>query len=199
MHLHQYLIKDGRNLFRGERMLSETALCYIGGLLTHGCSLMALTNASTNSYRRLVPGYEAPVYMVFGEANRSAAVRVPMYASGERVRIELRTMDASCNPYLAYAAILMAGIDGVQRGLNAVEQGFGPCEADCYAMESMSRPGPRNLDEALDALASDHEYLTVGGVFAADDIAQWIDVKHRESAAVAARPHPYEFTLYYDL
>jgi glutamine synthetase len=199
MHLHQYLVREGRNLFRSDDGLSELARCYIGGLLEHGRSLMALTNPSTNSYRRLVPGYEAPVYMVFGEANRSAAVRVPMYASGESKRIELRTMDATCNPYLAFSAILMAGIDGVRRGLDASELGYGPCEADCFTVQGMSRPGPRTLDEALDALAADHAYLTEGGVFTEEDVSRWIEVKHEESAAVAARPHPHEFTLYYDL
>lgn len=199
MHLHQYLTAGDRNLFRGPTGLSELALCYIGGLLQHGRGLMAFTNPSTNSYRRLVPGYEAPVYLVFGEANRSAAVRVPLYATGEAVRIELRTMDASCNPYLAFAAILMAGIDGVQRGLNAAELGFGPCDADCYGQLVEAVPGPRDLEEALDALAADHSYLTAGGVFAEEDIEHWIAVKREEAAAVAARPHPYEFTLYYDL
>ena len=199
MHLHQYLVKDGRNLFRGPDGLSELALCYVGGLLTHGRSLMGLTNPTTNSYRRLVPGYEAPVYMVFGEGNRSAAVRVPSYARAEDLRIELRTMDATCNPYLAYAAILMAGLDGIQRGLNASDLGLGPTGADCYTAAGPAQPGPRNLDEALDALAADHAYLLAGDVFAAEDIAHWIGVKQAESAAIAARPHPHEFTLYYDL
>jgi glutamine synthetase len=199
LHLHQYLVRDGRNLFRGQSGLSDTALCYVGGLLTHGRSLMGLTNPSTNSYRRLLPGYEAPVYLVYGAANRSAAVRVPAYARGESLRVELRTMDATCNPYLAFAAILMAGIDGVQRGLHATKLGFGPFERADYEAEGAAPITPRNLDDALDALADDHDYLTAGGVFTEVEIAHWIEVKRTETAAVAERPHPHEFTLYYDL
>ncbi len=199
MHLHQFLVAGGRNLFRGSQGLSDVALSYVAGLLKHGRSLMAFTNPSTNSYRRLVPGYEAPVYLVYGEANRSAAVRVPLYASGEDMRIELRTMDGACNPYLAFAAILMAGIDGVQQRLDARAMGYGPCDADCYEQMVAAEPGPRDLDEALDGLARDHDYLTAGGVFAPEDIEHWIAVKRAEAAAVAARPHPYEFALYYDL
>ncbi len=199
MHLHQYLVTDGRNLFRGPEGLSDLALHYIAGLLQHGRSLMALTNPSTNSYRRLVPGYEAPVYLVFGEANRSAAVRIPLYATGEDTRIELRTMDGTCNPYLAFAAILMTGLDGVQKRLDARALGYGPCDADCYEQMVAAEPGPRDLEEALDALAADHAYLTAGNVFPVEDIEHWIAVKRAEAAAVAARPHPYEFALYYDL
>ena len=131
MHLHQYLTKDGVNLFNGEDGLTEFALCYVGGLLKHGRSLMAWTNPSTNSYRRLVPGYEAPVNLVFGSANRTAAVRVPSYARGDKRRIELRTMDATCNPYLAFAAILMAGIDGIQQGFHAAKMGLFPSSPIC--------------------------------------------------------------------
>ncbi len=199
LHLHQYLVQDGRNLFAGEDGLSDLALCFVGGLLSHGRSLMGLTNPSTNSYRRLLPGYEAPVYLVYGAANRNAAVRVPAYARGQKLRVELRTMDASCNPYLAFAAILMAGIDGIQRGLHATELGFGPFEHVGRDVPLQAPITPRNLDEALDALAADQAYLTTGGVFTADAIAHWIEVKRREAAAVAERPHPHEFTLYYDL
>jgi len=127
MHLHQYLVKGEENLFaKGEGGLSELALSYIGGILTHGRSLMGLTNPSTNSYKRLVPGYEAPVNLVFGSGNRSAAIRVPAYASGDKTRIELRTLDATSNPYLAFAAILMAGIDGIENGLDATSASSPP-------------------------------------------------------------------------
>ena len=198
MHLHQFLAKEGINLFSGENGLTELALCYIGGLLKHGRSLMAWTNPSTNSFRRLVPGYEAPVNLVFGSANRTAAVRVPTYARGDKRRIELRTMDATCNPYLAFAAILMGGIDGIQQGFNAAEMGFGPFEADLHEKKH-GEPAPRSLPEALDSLVEDHEYLRCGNVFSEEEIEHWIRLKHAETDAVAQRPHPHEFVLYYDL
>jgi glutamine synthetase len=199
LHLHQYLRKGGRNLFRGETGLSPLALAYVGGLLTHGASLMALTNPSTNSYRRLVPGFEAPVHFVFGAANRSAAVRVPTYAKGNESRIELRTMDATCNPCLAYAAILLAGIDGIQRDLDAERLGLGPVDTDLHQNGAPERTAPLSLEEALAALEKDHDYLLQGGVFTEALIERWIEVKGKEAAEVSARPHPHEFGLYYDL
>jgi len=204
-HLHQFLVRDGVNLFRGDDDLTELARCYVGGLLTHGRSLMALTNPSTNSYRRLVPGYEAPVNLVYGAANRSAAVRVPAYAKGDAMRIELRTMDSTCNPYLAFAAIAMAGLDGIRNGLDAHRLGLGPFETNQYGQEpGQSAPddpllAPRNLDEALTALAEDHDYLLAGDVFSEEGIEHWIEVKRKEADAVSIRPHPYEFALYSDL
>jgi len=198
MHLHQYLVKDAANLFDGGGDLSETARCYVGGLLTHGASLMAFTNPSTNSYRRLVPGYEAPVRFAYGASNRTAAVRVPAYAHGDATRIELRTMDATCNPYLAFAAILMAGIDGIQRGLDARELGLGPVDGNVDE-KSVGSPAPRDLDDALAALEADSEYLLAGDVFDEGLLEQWIRAKRNEASAVAARPHPHEFSLYYDL
>ena len=198
MHLHQYMVKAGENLFCGNTGLSELALCYVGGLLKHGRSLMAWTNPSTNSFRRLVPGYEAPVHLVFGSANRTAAVRVPAYARGDKQRIELRTMDATCNPYLAFAAILMAGIDGIQQGLNAKEMGFGPVETDLYE-KNHGETTPRSLSETLDCLAADHAYLCRGDVFSEEEIEHWIRTKRAEVETMAQRPHPHEFVLYYDL
>jgi len=195
MHLHQYLLQKDRNLFCDGDGLSELALCYVGGLLTHGPSLMALTNPSTNSYRRLVPGYEAPVSFVYGASNRTAAVRIPAYAHGADTRIELRTMDATCNPYIAFAAILMAGIDGIQRGLNAKEMGFGSSQEPM----AVGKTAPRDLDQALDALENDRDYLLAGGVFANETLEQWIRVKREETAAISVRPHPHEFTMYYEL
>ena len=161
LHLHQFLAKGGVNLFRDGSELSELALCYIGGLLTHGRSLMGLTNPSTNPYRRLVPGHEAPVRFVFGSASRSAAIRVPAYAREDEMRFELRTMDANCNPYLAFAGILLAGIDGIRRNLNAMELGLGPCDEDVYE-NGGGEPAPRQLTDALEALAEDHDYLSSG-------------------------------------
>lgn len=198
MHLHQFLVKDGVNLFSGEKGLSDLALCYVGGLLKHGRSLMAWTNPSTNSFRRLVPGFEAPVHLVFGSANRTAAVRVPAYARGDKRRIELRTMDATCNPYLAFAAILMAGIDGIQQGLNASDMGLGPFETDLYE-KNYGEGAPRSLAEALNSMAEDHDYLLRGNVFSEAEIEHWIRTKRVESEAIAQRPHPHEFVLYYDL
>jgi glutamine synthetase len=159
---------------------------------------MALTNPSTNSYRRLVPGYEAPTRFVFGASNRTAAIRVPAYARGDKTRIELRTMDATCNPYLAFSAILMAGIDGIQRKLDAQEMGFGPMDADGHET-IMGHRAPHDLDEALDALDADRDYLLAGGVFTEEILGQWVRTKREEATAVAGRPHPHEFALYYDL
>jgi len=198
MHLHQYLVKDGANLFSGGEGLSDLALCYVGGLLKHGRSLMAWTNPTTNSYRRLVPGFEAPTRLVFGAANRTAAVRVPAYAKGDKRRIELRTMDATCNPYLAFAAILMAGLDGIENGWNARDLGFGPFEDDLYT-QARGEGAPAGLNEALDCLAEDHEYLLKGDVFSMGELEHWTQTKRAEADAVAQRPHPHEFELYYDL
>lgn len=197
MHLHQFLVKGGRNLFRGRDGLSDLAYAYIAGLLVHGRSLMALTNPSTNSYRRLVPGYEAPVSFTFGSANRSAAVRIPAYARGDDVRMELRTMDATCNPYLAFAAILLAGLDGIEKKLDARTLGLGPVDKEAY--EHRGDQAPKSLDEALDALEKDHAYLTAGGAFSDAGLEMWVRTKRQEAAAVALHPHPHEFTLYYDL
>ncbi len=198
MHLHQFLSRDGVNLFRGEDGLSELALCYVGGLLTHGPSLMGLTNPSTNSYRRLVPGFEAPVHFVFGSANRSTAVRVPAYAREDKVRVELRTMDATCNPYLAFAAILLAGLDGIDNELNARELGLGPFETNIYA-HAAGALAPGSLMSALDALEADHAYLLKGGIFSEEGLSHWIERKRQDCTSVAEQPHPQEFVLYYDL
>ena len=198
MHLHQFLMQGDKNVFAENGELSELALCYVGGLLKHGRSLMAWTNPSTNSFRRLVPGFEAPVHLVFGSANRTAAVRVPAYAQGAKRRIELRTMDAMCNPYLAYAAILMAGLDGIENNLNARDMGFGPFETDLYEKQ-VGDVAPRTLMEALTALKDDYQYLLRGDVFTEAQIEHWIQTKQTEAEAVSHRPHPHEFVLYYDM
>lgn len=203
LHVHQYLASEGLSLFEDDGKLSELALCYIGGVLTHGRSLCALTNPSTNSYRRLVPGYEAPVWFAYGEGNRSAAIRIPRYASAPERRIELRTGDATCNPYLAYAGMLMAGIDGIRKRLNAVDLGLGPHNRDLYTVPEETKThletAPVNLEDALNYLEADHEYLLASGVFSADQISTWIRTKRLEARNVANRPHPYEFPLYFDL
>ena len=203
LHVHQFLARDGKSVFEEDGGLSETALCYAGGLLAHGPGLMGLTNPSTNSYRRLVPGYEAPVSFTFGEGNRSAAIRVPMYATADERRIELRTADATCNPYLAYAAMVMAGVDGILRRLHATELGFGPHSCDLFSLPADERDkivsAPTDLSHALDALAADHEYLLAGDVFPDGFVEKWIDAKTAELRRVQQWTHPREFVLYYDL
>jgi glutamine synthetase len=208
MHFHQYLLKETVNLFydrEGYGFLSEIAHSYIGGLLQHSPSALAFTNPSTNSYRRLVPGFEAPVNAFFSLGNRSAAIRIPKYAGQpDAVRIEFRPPDATSNPYLALAAQLMAGIDGIDRKLDPTELGFGPIDADVYAWSEEQRqeikPLPTSLIEAFQALENDHDYLLAGGVFTESLIEEWIRYKREEECwPVRNRPHPYEIALYLDV
>ena len=203
LHVHQYLMRGGQSLFEDDGGLSDDALCYMGGILSHGPSLMGLTNPSTNSYRRLVPGYEAPVSFTFGEGNRSAAIRVPMYATADERRIELRTGDATCNPYLAYAAMVMAGVDGILHEHHAIELGFGPYSCDLFSLPEEQRDkiaaAPTDLSLALAALVTDHEYLLAGDVFPKGFVEKWVEVKTAELRRVQRWPHPREFSLYYDL
>jgi glutamine synthetase len=204
MHVHQSLWKDGKPLFfdpNGYAKLSETALYYIGGLLKHARALTAITSPTTNSFKRLVPGYEAPVNLVYSQRNRSAAVRIPMYSSSPNTkRIEFRPPDPSCNPYLAFAAMLMAGLDGIKNKLYPGE----PLDKDIFDLppdEARNiRSVPASLDEAMKCLQEDHEFLLQGGVFDKDTLETWIDYKlTREFDAIRLRPHPYEFMLYYDV
>jgi glutamine synthetase len=208
MHFHIQLRKHGRNLFYGKGAyadLSEEALWFIGGILTHGRSLAALTNPSTNSYKRLLPGYEAPVKLFFGLANRSAAIRIPRYATSEQAkRIEFRTSDGTCNYYLAMSALLMAGLDGIRNKIRPTpENGLGPfddnvdrwSEADKARLVSI----PTSLEESLDALRDDQDYLLAGEVFNPELIESWIVEKTKEVVAVRNRPHPFEMNLYYSL
>ncbi len=208
MHFHQRLGRDDENLFYdpdGYGLLSEMARFYIGGLLEHAPALLGLTNPSTNSYRRLVPGFEAPVRTFFSLANRSAAVRIPKYATApDAVRMEFRPPDASGNIYLAMAAQLMAGIDGIRRRIDPTEAGFGPIDEDVFSLpaEELAEIGqlPTSLGQALDALEADHDFLTEGGVFNDELIDRWIRTKReKEVRAVRARPHPYEVGLYFDV
>jgi glutamine synthetase len=207
MHFHQHLVKNRRNLFYkrgGYGNLSKIALYYVGGLLKHGRSLMALACASTNSYKRLVPGFEAPTCFVFAVGNRSAAVRIPKdINSAKRARVEFRPSDASANCYLSTAAMLMAGLDGIRNKINPEKEGFGPVDKDVFELEDFKargiQPVPFSLGEALDALRTDHEYLLDGGVFTEDLIETWIDLKYNsEVKEVMRRPHPYEIELYLD-
>jgi glutamine synthetase len=203
MHVHTSLWKDGEPLFAGDKYagLSEMALHFIGGLLKHARSVCAFANASTNSYRRLVPGYEAPINLAYSSRNRSAAVRIPMYSDSPKAkRIEFRSPDPTCNPYLAFSAVMMAGLDGIE---NRIDPG-GPLDKDIYALspEDLADVGktPFSLAEALEALRQDHEYLLRGDVFTQDVIDEWLSYKmEKEVKEVLLRPTPYEFALYYDL
>lgn len=208
MHTHQSVSKDGQPLFYdkdGYAQLSPFALHYIAGILSHAPALVGLTNATTNSFRRLVPGFEAPVNLVFAKGNRSAAVRVPTTAHNPKaVRIEFRTPDATGNPYLSFAAMLMAGLDGVRRKLDPTALGFGPLDKNIYHLSpedaAKVRAVPGSLGEALDALERDHAFLLEDGVFTEDLIATWIDYKRREELHVVnLRPTPMEFHLYLDI
>jgi len=203
MHTHLSLWKDGEPLFAGSQYagLSEMALHGIGGILKHAPSILAFTNPTTNSYKRLVPGYEAPVNLAYSQRNRSAACRIPMYSPSPKAkRIEFRCPDPSANPYLAFSALLMAALDGIQ---NKIDPGQ-PLDKDIYDLppeEAAEIPTtPASLSEALDALKADHEYLLKGDVFTQDVIDTWIAYKmENEVEAMALRPHPYEFCLYYDI
>jgi glutamine synthetase len=202
MHTHQSLWKSGKPLFAGDGYagLSDMALHYIGGLLAHAGAICAFANPTTNSYRRLVPGYEAPVNLAYSARNRSASIRIPMYSSSPKAkRLELRSPDPSCNPYLAFSAMLLAGLDGIERKLHPGE----PLDKDIYSLspeELAEVPTvPGSLDRALDALEKDHEFLLKGDVFSADLIDAWVAYKREnEVDHVRLRPCPSEFYLYYD-
>ncbi len=207
MHVHHLLTRDGVNVFHDENglyQLSDLALHYIAGILDHAPSLLALTNPTTNSYRRLVPGFEAPVKAVFAEGNRSAAIRIPGYVKdpSER-RFEFRTIDATCNPYMAFAGLMLAGLDGIRRKLDPTEEGFGPYETNLYELpeEELSRirSFPESLDEALDALETDRDYLTRDGIFPEYLLDEWISTKRKDIEDMRAVPHPWEVARYYDI
>jgi glutamine synthetase len=208
MHFHQMLVRGGKSLFydpEGYASLSQMALHYVGGLLSHGPALLAFTNPSTNSFRRLVPGYEAPVNLFFSVGNRSAAVRIPLYAgSATKQRVEFRPPDATGNVYLALAAQLMAGLDGIRRRIDPSEAGFGPFDTNIFDWPAEERKRikglPASLGEALEALAGDHEFLLAGNVMDREFIRDWIDYKMTyEHLEVRDRPHPYEMALYFDV
>ena len=204
MHVHQSLWKGDTNKFfdaKGYGMVSQLCKYYIGGLLYHSPSLLALCAPTTNSYRRLVPGYEAPINLVYSQRNRSASIRIPLYSrSPKSKRIEYRCPDSSCNPYLAFPAMLLAGLDGIKNKIDPGE----PIDKDIYELEpeekAKIKSTPGSLGEVLDALKKDHDYLLQGNVFTEDLIETWINYKKKnEMDAVALRPHPYEFHLYYDI
>jgi glutamine synthetase len=201
MHCHQSLWKKGKPLFAGNKYggLSDMALYYIGGILKHAKALAAICNPTVNSYKRLTPGFEAPVNLAYSSRNRSAAIRIPTYSPSPKAkRIEYRPPDPSANIYLACAGMLMAGLDGIQNRIDPGE----PMDKNLYELppEELKKVPqmPGSLTEACDALEKDHQFLLKGDVFTDDVIAQWIDMKRKEQDAVRLRPHPWEFHMYYD-
>ena len=203
MHTHQSIWKEGKPLFAGKEYAGVSQMClhYIGGILKHAPALAAITNPTTNSYKRLTPGFEAPVLLAYSSRNRSAGIRIPMYSPSPKAkRIEVRFPDPGANPYLAFSAMLMAGLDGIENKINPGE----PAEKDLYDLEAKEaakiRTMPGSLDDALSNLEKDHKFLLKGGVFTEDLIESWIGYKRsKEVDPMRLRPHPYEFFLYYDI
>jgi glutamine synthetase len=203
MHTHQSIWKEGKPLFSGKEYAGVSQMClhYIGGILKHAPALAAITNPTTNSYKRLTPGFEAPVLLAYSSRNRSAGIRIPMYSPSPKAkRIEVRFPDPGANPYLAFSAMLMAGLDGIENKINPGE----PAEKDLYDLEAKEaakiRTMPGSLDEALTNLEKDHKFLLKGGVFTEDLIEAWIGYKRsKEVDPMRLRPHPFEFFLYYDV
>lgn len=204
MHVHQSLWKGGKNQFfdkKGYALISDMARYYIGGILKHADALCAFAAPTTNSYRRLVPGYEAPINLVYSQRNRSACVRIPMYSKSEKAkRLEFRTPDPSCNPYFTFAALLMAGLNGIENKIEPPE----PLDRDLYDLEPEEAAKVKSvvgsLEQALDALEQDHDFLLKGDVFTKDVIETWLDYKRtKEVDPVRLRPHPHEFALYFDI
>jgi len=207
MHVHMLLLKDGEPVFsddNGYSHLSETAHYFMGGLLKHIASLCALTNPSTNSFKRLVPGFEAPVTVGYATSNRSAVIRIPAYAKSPKLRrFELRNPDATCNPYFCYAALLMAGLDGIKNKIDPHANGWGPYDMNLYSLSEEEKKKlsslPTRLEDALDALEADHDYLTAGGVFPEHLIQNFIKRKRQECLEMSKIPHPAEFDRYFNL
>jgi glutamine synthetase len=204
MHVHQSLWKSGQNLFydeSGYAGFSDMGRHYIGGILAHSPALLAFCAPTTNSYRRLVPGFEAPINLVYSQRNRSACVRIPMYTqSAKAKRLEYRCPDPTANPYLAFTAMLQAGLDGIRNKIEPPD----PIDKDLYELTPEEatelRQVPGSLEAVLDALEADHEFLLEGGVFTPDLIETWLDYKRtKELDQIRLRPHPWEFMLYYDL
>jgi glutamine synthetase len=203
MHTHQSIWKSGKPLFAGDRYagFSQLGLWYIGGVIKHSRAIAAFSNPTTNSYKRLVPGFEAPVNLAYSSRNRSAACRIPLYSPSPKAkRVEVRYPDPACNPYLTFAAMLMAGIDGIENKIDPGE----PLDKDIYALspEELAQVPqmPGSLEEALRDLEADHEFLLRGDVFTEDALEAWIKYKRKsEVDPVRMRPHPHEFELYFDI
>lgn len=207
MHIHMLLLKNGEPVFsddNGYARLSKTAHYFMGGLLKHIASLCAITNPSTNSFKRLVPGFEAPVTVGYATSNRSAVIRIPAYAKSPGMRrFELRNPDATCNPYFCFAAVLMAGLDGVLNHIDPHENGWGPYDINLYNLPEADKAKlqslPVSLEAALDALEQDNDYLTAGGVFPQDLLNKFVTVKRTECRKMAEIPHPAEFDRYFNV
>lgn len=204
LHLHLFLTKKGKNAFykKGEYgNMNELGRFFMGGMLKHGPALSAFTNPSTNSYKRLVPGFEAPVAMTYGQGNRASAIRIPQYVNNpDETRFEYRPPDATMNPYLCLTAMLLAGIDGVVNKIDPVKEGFGPydknfLEEDLHKVKML----PRNLTEAIDALEADNDFLKRGNIFNDELLEQWVKVKSEEIHAIGTMPHPFEYKMYFTL
>jgi glutamine synthetase len=203
LHLHLYLTKNGKNLFYKKGMygnLNELGLYFIGGLLKHAPALSAFTNPSTNSYKRLVPGFEAPVALTYGQGNRASAIRIPKYISNpQETRFEYRPPDATCNPYLCLSAMLLAGIDGVVNKIDPRKEGYGPYDKNFMEDDNKHKMLPRNLTEALDALEVDNQFLKRGNIFTDELLDQWVKIKTEEIQAIGTMPHPFEYKMYFNL
>jgi glutamine synthetase len=205
LHLHMYATKNNKNAFykKGEYgNINQLGRYFIGGLLKHGPALSAFTNPSTNSYKRLVPGYEAPVALTYAMGNRSSAIRIPKYVNNpDETRFEYRPPDATANPYLCLTAMLLAGIDGVVNKIDPVKEGFGPFDKNIqdHSKDDKIHFLPRNLAEALDALAIDNKFLKIGNIFTDELIDQWVMLKQQEIKSIGTMPHPFEYKLYFNL
>jgi len=206
LHLHLYLTKNGKNIFykKGEYgNLSSTGKYFIGGVLKHAPALSAFTNPSTNSYKRLVPGFEAPVALTYGRGNRASAIRIPKYVSNtEETRFEYRPPDATMNPYLGLVSVLLAGIDGIVNKIDPVIEGYGPYDKNFLEDDDVKHKIkflPRNLAEALDALEIDNEFLKRGNIFSDELIEQWMTIKQEDIHSIGTMPHPFEYKMYFNL
>ena len=205
MHTHQSLWQNEKPLFfdcNGYAHLSQIGRYYVGGLLTHAPALLAIAAPTTNSYKRLVPGFEAPINLVLSKGNRSAAVRIPLTENPKALRVEFRPPDPLANPYLLFSALLMAGLDGIRREIDPSEHGFGPVDRDLYHLSEAEmreiRSVPGSLDETLNALEDDHSFLLEGGVFTTDILEKYVEFKRAQADEMRLRPVPIEFVLYYD-
>ena len=205
MHMHMYLTKNGKNAFykKGEYgNMNEVGRYFIGGMLKHAPALSAFTNPSTNSYKRLVPGFEAPVALTYGQGNRASAIRIPKYISNpEETRFEYRPPDATANPYLCMTAMLLAGIDGYINKIDPVKEGYGPFDKNILddSMKDQIHFLPRNLAESLDALDADNDFLKFGNIFSDELLNQWIKLKEEDIKSIGTMPHPFEYKMYFTL
>ncbi|MDR3666003.1 MAG: type I glutamate--ammonia ligase [Ignavibacteriaceae bacterium] len=205
MHLHMFITKNGKNMFYEKGTygnIGQLGMYFIGGMLKHAPALSAFTNPSTNSYKRLVPGYEAPVALTFGQGNRASAIRIPKYVSNpDEARFEYRPPDATANPYLCLCAMLLAGIDGVVNKIDPVKEGYGPYDKNFFENQedTFIHFLPRNLNEALDALHADNDFLKRDNIFSDELLSQWVKIKEEEIMSIGTMPHPFEFKMYFNL